>query len=178
MATRAVNRAPVNSQPEEKLIEAAQVVATQVVPDEFKEKLAALLPADRAITVSWDPTTEHGAWLLQKCEEDQDEKLRTLIGQKIMLRDWMSKKIPDYVDKETGEVRPITRVVLVTTDDEVLGCSSGGIAESVARLCIRYGRWRFPDGLRVEIQQKLVDEKRVRMFLLEEFPNYNRKGKK
>lgn len=137
------------------------------VPAGFGSLLSAP-DADRM--ASWDLTTAKGRELLQRCEEEQDKKVRELINLEIEVEHIYCKRIPDFADPETGEIRPILRISLVTPDGKVYGCSANGVRESILRLSQGRGFPPWKPAVKVRVSQKPGRGANQRLVLLEIFP--------
>jgi hypothetical protein len=127
--------------------------------------LLALLGNDESAMVSWDPRTPEGGYLLQKCEEDQDDRVRQKVGEVINVANIYAKLIPEYTNKQTGEVYPLLRICLITTDQDVLGTAANGVRESLLRLIMRHGAPPWPKGVPCKIRQTALPGEKIRLWL-------------
>jgi hypothetical protein len=123
---------------------------------------------DRVAVTSFDPRTPEGRQLLQKCEENTDDKVRSLINEELVIRDVYAKVI-DYQRPDSDEVIPLLRVCLITTDGKVYGTVADGVRESVLRLMTGHGLPPWKAGVRVKVRQKPTRNERVRLWLEEQF---------
>lgn len=139
--------------------------------------LSSFMPEQRDIYVSFDPKTPRGRMLLQKCEEAEDDKLRTLIGEELVITDVYSKLI-DFNPEGSAEVIPLRRVCLITADSKVYGTVADGVRESVFRLAKGHGLPPWPKGVKVKVRQKPTRAERVRLWLEEVFDAPKPRGAK
>lgn len=130
---------------------------------------------DRVPAMTFDPKTDEGGWLLQKCEEDTRDKLREMIGQTLKVRHVYSRVL-DFTHPDTGEVYPILRIVLVDTDDNTYGCASAGVGDSILRLALRHGPPPWPAGIPVLVKQQITRKDHARLVLMEVFARDKKGG--
>jgi hypothetical protein len=127
-----------------------------------------LLKEQKPAVCSFDLKSAAGRELMQKCEESPDQPVRELANTEFRLQH-VYARVFDYTNKETGEVYPLLRICLVSTDGKVHACASDGIRESLLRLMAGHGLPPWKDGIPVRIAIKALGNSRQRLTLLEVF---------
>lgn len=99
------------------------------------------------------PTHPQYTEMLLKASFSNDGNLADMVGQEIDVRHIFGVRV-DLVNERTGEQEEATRTVLITDDGKAYGCTSKGVAKSVALILQSKGnpdQWK--ESVRFAIRQ-------------------------
>ena len=100
-------------------------------------------------------TTDEGREAYYKCITECDARVSEMINRVIMVKDIYSARV-NARDTETGEIKVLTRVVLIDTDGCTYTCSSAGVANSLSAIFRMFGMPTWENGLPLTVKQKTL----------------------
>lgn len=117
---------------------------------------------------SFDMSKPAGRELMQKCEEEPDGTLVSMIGKRLLIEHIYAKPI-ELESPETHELIPVLRICVVTPDRKVYTCCSEGVRQSIGRLMDgrKLPPWSPPVPVDVTLRQ--TSKGRNWLTLLEDF---------
>lgn len=104
-----------------------------VAPNSVESAVAMIGGTDRPFYSSFDPATKEGKALLWSLNEGADAQVMESINRTIDLLHVYAADA-EKIDRETGEVKQLTRIVLVAKDGTTYQCFSGGVRQSLKLL--------------------------------------------
>lgn len=104
---------------------------------------------------SGDMESDAGREAYYKCITECDARVSEMINRVIMVKDIYSAKVNAH-DTETGELKVLTRVVLIDTDNNTYTCSSAGVVNSLNAIFRMFGTPTWENGLPLMVKQKTL----------------------
>lgn len=108
---------------------------------------------------SLDRSKDENRMVIYRCMENCSSKVSDLINEEIHVANIFAHKVELPVE-ETGEVREVTRTVLITPEGVTIECVSDGISRCVKALMIAFGDPPWSPAKHVKIVQENVGNNR------------------
>lgn len=127
-----------------------------VIRDVGMGEMSQLLGSGSVLEVSNFDGTPMERWELSSLATDGESvKSGESVNKEIEVKYFYMHKV-DIVDKKTGEVNSCVRTVLIDPDRTCYSFVSAGVAMSVYRMCMQFGKLPFNPPLKVRVESRAV----------------------